>query len=132
MRSSSLKLLLKAGVENPREYRDKVIHEWFLTSEEIKYLTYYSLRSIPIEKFFNSIDEDGELWHNEYNYQLVWIHKPESVRQSGLAIVSFRFCDMLNCGYALVKKNQLSTYVPKVFPQAKHSFISRLLKRNLT
>lgn len=133
MRSSSLKLL-QSEVDNPREFRDKIIHDWFLTSEEVRHLHKHLLSAIPVEEFFDKI-EHGQIQHGDYAYQVVWIHKAASVKKSGKAIVSFRYCKFLNCGYALVKKNNIDKddieTVLKVVNPPKDSHIAKLLKRSL-
>ena len=106
MRSSSLKQLLDSGIKSPRDFRDKLIHDWFLTFEETKYLDEYVLTALPVSEFFELIRE-GEISWGKFTYQIIWVHKPATVRQSGKAIVSFRYCRMLGCGYALVKKNNI-------------------------
>jgi len=103
MRSSSLKSLAEQGIRSPREYRDSLIHDWYLKEETINYLEEYLLRSVSAENLFEMVI-DGEIQLGKHKYQLIWIHKPASVRQTGKAIVSFRYCKFLNCGYALVRK----------------------------
>lgn len=120
MRSSSLKLLLNAGIESPRDFRDKLIHEWFLLPEESKHLDEYFLTAIPAKDFFELINE-GELEWKNFLYQVIWIHKPVTVKHSGKAIVSFRYCKMLGCGYALVKRNNLEK--DKILPPGNYNAI---------
>src|SRR5260221_6445973 len=137
MRSSSLKLLNNSGIDHPREFRDKLIHEWYLQWEEIKYLDEHLLTAIPIEEFFSKIKE-GEIQWGRFTYQIIWIQKPESIKKSGLAIVSFRFCKFLNCGYALVKKNNITkekvgrirAIANKFGTVDKEPFLATLLKRS--
>lgn len=133
MRSSSLKALLNVGVRSPREFRDKLIHEWFLTLEETKYLDEHLLAAIPVEEFFPLI-KNGEILYGKFIYQIVWVHKSGTVKQSGKAIVSFRFCRMLGCGYALVKKNNVAKddieTVFKIVKPPRESAIAQLLKRS--
>lgn len=102
MRSSSLKLAVEHGVKSPRAYRDSLIHDWFLPEDSREYL----------ENYFQALEYSDELKDHIKNgvflvgtkeYQITWVHKPETIYSGHIAIMSFRYCRLLKCGYVLIK-----------------------------
>lgn len=94
--------MLEAGIANPREYRDALIHDWFLRPDYIKHLDLHILRETkPADFFFHA--KDGELKVQNKSYSIVWVNSPALIRQAKLALVSLRYCKYLDRGYALVK-----------------------------
>jgi hypothetical protein len=101
MKSSSLKML-DAGIANPREYRDMLVHDWFIREDYIKFLDIYLLReTTPAKLFFHM--KDGELKVGGKYYSITWLNSPAKIRESGVVLVSLRYCRFLERGYALVK-----------------------------
>lgn len=103
MRSSSLKLLLDSRIEHPREYRDRLIHEWYLKKEDTEFLEVFIMQYYSIEVFLAKVIDD-EIRLGTKKYQIIWVHRPQTVKKSGTAVISFRYCNLLDCGYALIKK----------------------------
>ena len=103
MRSSSLKLAIEHGIASPKIYRDSLIHDWFL--DDISRNT--------LEVFFQAKEYSSELQDhirngaflvNEKEYHITWIHRPETIFKAEFALMSFRYCRHLNCGYVLIKE----------------------------
>lgn len=101
MKSSSLKMV-EAGITNPREYRDALIHDWFLDGKYVKHLDIHVLRETPPSQFFFHL-KDGELIVKGKSYSVVWINSPTMCREVPIILVSLRYCKYLDRGYALVK-----------------------------
>lgn len=102
MRSSSLKLALEHGIAQPKLYRDNLIHEWFLDD----------LDRDRLDSFFQAKEYSAELKDHIKNgcfyignkeYQITWIHRPETIYKAEFALLSFRYCKYLQCGYVLIK-----------------------------
>lgn len=102
MKSSSLRLL-EEGIENPREYRDMLIHDWFLRSDYADKLEIHILKETKPSELFFHLSDDGELLIRGRSYSVTWINSPAKVREAEFALVSLRFCKFLNRGYALIK-----------------------------
>lgn len=101
MKSSSLKLL-DAGIEKPREYRDAIIHDWYLSSTYVSHLETHILRETrPSEFYFHM--RDGELIVKGRSYSVIWINSPASIKEVPYILISLRYCRYLERGYALVK-----------------------------
>lgn len=103
MKSSSLKLIKDAGVASPSEYRDNLIHNWYLSEEYSKHLTMHILRETESLDFFKHFSKDGELQVKEHFYSVTWINSPATIRKNKYCLVSLRYCPYLGRGYALVK-----------------------------
>lgn len=105
MKSSDMNFTHKAfdaGVSDPRDYRDCVIHDWNLLPEYQKHLVVYVIaETTPADLFFHL--KDGELFIKEKPYAVTWIDSPATARVSEILLVSLRFCKYMNKGYALVK-----------------------------
>jgi len=101
MKSSSLRLL-KEGIDNPRIYRDCLIHEWYLQPQYIEKLDIYILRETTPEKLFFNL-KDGELKIKGKLYSVTWMNSPKEVRDSEVLLLSIRYCIFLERGYALIK-----------------------------
>lgn len=103
LRSSSLKMVLEQGILSPHKYRDNLIHQWYLDEQYNKYLhTYFLARELSVELKRNI--HDGTLKVGKYTYNGIWINKPETIYKSDQALLSFRYCKYLECGYVLIKK----------------------------
>jgi hypothetical protein len=102
MKSSSIKLALEAGIPNAREYRDALIHEWYLQPQYSEKLDIYVLRETTPEKLFFHL-KDGELLVNGKSYSVTWINGTRACREANYLLVSLRYCRHLERGYALVK-----------------------------
>jgi len=101
MKSSSLRLL-KEGIDNPRIYRDCLIHEWYLQPQYKEKLDIYILRETTPEKFFFNL-KDGELKVKGKLYSISWMNSPKEVREAAFILLSIRYCRHLERGYCLVK-----------------------------
>jgi hypothetical protein len=99
MKSSSLR---KAGIENPRLYRDALIHDWELAPEFISHLNVYILRETTPEQLFFHLNY-GEIIVQGKQYSVVWCSSPSEVRLAEYLLISLRYCPHLERGYALVK-----------------------------
>lgn len=102
MKSSSLKMI-DAGISNPREYRDALIHEWHLKEEYRRHLVVFMLRYTTPQSFFRFM-KDGELTIARKSHSVTWINHPNIIRGADRILVSVRYCGMLDRGYVLVKK----------------------------
>lgn len=102
MRSSSLKELLSAGIESPREYRDMLIHEWHLTEEARDIVQVYFFAKESSAELKARIN-NGVFKLDNKDYHITWIHRPETVFKGPFALLSFRYCSYLHCGYVLIK-----------------------------
>lgn len=102
MKSSSLKLAKELGLDNPREYRDALIHDWYLAPQFIEKLDIYILRESTPEKFFFNL-KDGEVKVKGKLYSVTWCNSPVEVRQANFLLLSLRYCRHLERGYVLVK-----------------------------
>lgn len=101
MKSSSLQMM-DAGIPDPRDYRDNIIHEWYLTQNYIEKLSIYILRETPKEEFFFNV-HDGELKVKGKLYSITWNNSPSKCREAKILLVSLRYCPFLDRGYALVR-----------------------------
>lgn len=103
MKSSSLKLVGQ-GISNPSDYRDALIHEWYLRKEYATNLAMYMLKETPIE-LFQANSKDGELTVQGKKYSITWIHSPSKIKKADTKrlLVSIRYCRDLDRGYVLVK-----------------------------
>lgn len=102
MRSSSLKELIAAGIESPREYRDLLIHDWHLPEEARELVQVYFFAKEDIEMLKKKIN-NGTFQLDNKSYHITWIHRPETVFKAAFALLSFRYCSYLDCGYVLIK-----------------------------
>lgn len=101
MKSSSLKLI-DAGIHNPREYRDALIHDWYLCIDYVQHLETYVLReTMPSEFYFHL--KDGELLVKGRSYSVIWVNSPAAIKEVPYILISLRYCKYLERGYALVK-----------------------------
>lgn len=103
MRSSSLKIATEHGVSSPRAYRDALIHDWFLSNEDKCTLETFFLAKEYSQELKDHI-KNGAFWIDNKEYHITWIHKPETVFKAEFALLSFRYCKLLNCGYVLIKE----------------------------
>jgi len=103
MKSSSLKLMTEVGISNPREYRDMLIHDWFVPPEIKERLDLFFIAMSDSDELMYAIN-DGEVKVNGKNYSVIWIQSPETVYKNDKALMSFRYCRYLQRGYVLVKK----------------------------
>ena len=101
MKSSSLRMI-DAGIPDPRDYRDSVIHDWNLSDNYVKHLQVFIIRESTPAKLFLHL-KDGELKIKQKYYSVIWVNPPETVREAEIVLVSLRFCKFLDRGYALVK-----------------------------
>ena len=104
MKSSSLKMAMECGIQEPAKYRDALIHEWYLNPLYAEKLVMFTLLKITSKELELRIDK-GELYIGDKQYSITWIDTPQAVYESKskYALISFRFCKYLNTGYALVK-----------------------------
>lgn len=102
MRSSSLQELIAAGVGSPRTYRDLLIHEWHLAEWERNIVQAYFLAKEDTEVLKQKI-HNGVFKLDNKDYHITWIHRPETVYKAPFALLSFRYCSYLRCGYVLIK-----------------------------
>lgn len=102
MKSSSIKLAKTLGIESPKEYRDTLIHEWFIAKEFADRLEVYILRRLESAILFELI-KDGEIILGKHTYSVIWLTRPSTARKAEFVLLSLRFCPILKCGYALVK-----------------------------
>lgn len=108
MKSSSLlgittmESLKRLGITSPREYRDALIHEWYLDNRYICGLNVFFLRKLKPAVLLDTI-KNGEFIHQGKSYSVTWISKPETIRKADWCLSSFRFCPYLNTGYVLIK-----------------------------
>lgn len=103
MRSSSLKLALKHGIKSPKLYRDNLIHNWFLTDEDRQHLEVFFQAKEYSEELENHI-RNGAYYIGEKEYQITWVNKPETIFHAEYALLSFRYCSLLRCGYVLIRE----------------------------
>lgn len=104
MKSSSIRgltSLTKLNI-NPREYRDAVIHDWDLKDTFRKQLGLYMLRKVSGPALLNKV-VNGEIVVNQEPYSVIWVSGPAKVKKTQTVLLSLRYCDMLNRGYALIK-----------------------------
>lgn len=103
MKSSSLNLITKHGIKNPAEYRDTLVHSWYLSDETSSKLEVFFQRKLETDMLFRMI-RDGEITVGRKEYSVIWIDSPLKIRKVRDALISFRYCPLLKCGYALVKE----------------------------
>lgn len=120
MRSSSLKMVMQHGIKSPQKYRDALIHEWYVPEEYKQHLQQHFLVREAGGVLSNRIKE-GTITVGSYIYEVVWIHKPQTVYKERYALLSFRYCKYLNCGYALIKKYEQETGMPDVIPMIDYT-----------
>jgi len=101
---------MEHGIKEPHKYRDMLIHDWFLNDEIKKQLEEFTIKIIYTKMLFDRI-KDGEIELGQKVYQIIWIHKPETIRKNERAVISFRFSGLLNCGYALIKKYEYPEHI---------------------
>jgi hypothetical protein len=102
MKSSSIRLAEQAGIPNAREYRDALIHEWYLQPHFADNLEIFVLRvTEPKDLFFHI--RDGELLIGGRSYSITWVNGAKHCREANELLVSLRYCRYLERGYALVK-----------------------------
>lgn len=101
MKSSSIKLV-DAGIPNPSNYRDSLIHDWYLKDEYKDKLSIFILRETTKELFFFNV-KDGELLVQGKQYSITWVSSPSACREHTFLLVSLRYCPHLDRGYALVQ-----------------------------
>jgi hypothetical protein len=103
MKSSSLKIAKEYGIKSPREYRDKLIHEWHIDSDHFNNVyTHCFLKEFVTSNVFDSI-KDGEMVYDGCSYSVIWITGPKSIKNYPRCLLSFRWSVPLNCGYVLIK-----------------------------
>ena len=100
MRSSSLKMIKDNNIPSPRDYRDQLIHEWFLPQKYIDKFEVYQIRTV---KGYCLDTTNGLIHWKDREYNVVWLSGPKSVKVNSMAIISFRYCSLLEIGYALIK-----------------------------
>ena len=101
MKSSSIQMV-KSGIESPKEYRDSIIHDWYLPNKYKQHLSMYILAEAKVIEFFKH-SNDGELLIKGKKYSITFIHSPEKLRKNTYCLISLRYSDLLERGYALVK-----------------------------
>lgn len=107
MKSSSLKML-KGEIPSPREYRDTLVHEWYLPDWiTAEHLSAFFVRTLPASTL-NNIIKDGEIIVAERSYSVIWLNGPAKIRRNGMCIMSFRYCKHLRSGYVLIKEYLLT------------------------
>lgn len=103
MKSSSLTKLLSAqGIDSPRAYRDALIHDWDPGTKVIANLKIFMLKRVNTDDLFACI-QDGEFRLNKNLYSVIWMNSPSFIRGQDSCLVSFRYCSILERGYALVR-----------------------------
>lgn len=102
MKSSSTMQLRKDGVTNPSHYRDSLIHEWYLRQDYQDRLKHYILRSSSVDDFLDN-SNDGELKVKDRSYSITYINGLSKIRKADKVLISLRYCEYLERGYALVK-----------------------------
>jgi hypothetical protein len=127
MRSSSLKPLINAGIHNARAYRDKLINEWYLDKPIVDNLAEYFQRKIESKDLFNRI-KDGNITVGNKEYNIIWINGPSVIRNHGKALMSFRYCPLLNIGYVLIKKLENGTDIETLGEQIAGAIATKLIK----
>lgn len=105
LKSSSLKMATIHGIEHPKEYRDAVIHEWYLLPHILKHLHLYFLAKEKGSNLRNVI-KNGELIVGNHSYSVIWLNRPEKCYNEEYCLLSFRYCTHLECGYVLIKTLQ--------------------------
>lgn len=106
MKSSSLALAQKWGIKSPREYRDKLIHEFYIEG------TLYPEEARATDCWFVQITSqklkerivNGEFLFQGDQYSVVWVNSPTTVYKGTKALLSFRWSKVLNRGYVLIKR----------------------------
>ena len=101
MKSSSLRLI-DSGIKDPRAYRDSLVNDWSLPDEYTSKLGIYIQKETTPEAFFFHL-KDGELKVKNKLFSVTWVNSPGTVREAKYVVVSLRYCNMLDRGYALVK-----------------------------
>lgn len=102
MKSSSIKMAKEHGIKSPREYRDILIHEWFIPKHLLSLDLSLNNRIIN-SKLLKEYINDGELRFQKKSYSVVWLSGPREVNNNTNAILSFRWSELLDIGYVLVK-----------------------------
>lgn len=103
MKSSSLHLAIKHGIDSPQAYRDSIIHDWYLKPELAKKLEVFLLRRLESWMLFKML-KDGEVTVGKKQFSIVWIDPPAKLREQNKdVLISLRYCPLLKCGYALIK-----------------------------
>lgn len=114
MKSSSIKLAKEAGINNAREYRDALIHDWYLSPIFAEKLVVFIQRETPSKELFTRM-KDGEIKIGGNTYSIVWINHPTEIKKKySHALVSLRYCKHLERGYILVKALQGSGVFPEL------------------
>lgn len=92
------------GIVNPSDYRDALIHTWYLRQEYANNLEVYILCETTVGEFIAN-QKDGELTIRGKKYSITWISSPAKINksESRRLLVSIRYCRELDRGYALVK-----------------------------
>jgi len=105
LRSSSLKMVIEHGIKSPKKYRDSLIHDWHIPEEYKSHLLNHFIAKDLVVTLRNKI-VDGELTVGNHIYEVIWVHRPESIYKSDdkYALLSFRYCKYLECGYVLIKR----------------------------
>lgn len=102
MKSSSLYMAMRQGISSPREYRDKLIHDWELHLETSRHLRHFFKRKCSSKFLFDNL-HNGEIHVGGTTYSVIWVSKPNYIKRIGEVILSFRYCEMLLAGYVMVK-----------------------------
>lgn len=102
MKSSSTMQLRKDGVIDPSHYRDSLIHEWYLRADYQNRLKFYILRESTVDNFLDN-SNDGELKVKDRSYSITYISGLSKIRKADKVLISLRYCEYLERGYALVK-----------------------------
>lgn len=135
MRSSSLFLAVKHHIPSPREYRDTLIHEWYIPQKYKDYLQAFFQRKCSASDLL-AIVRDGEITIDGQHYAITWVNSPTKIKENGMAILSFRRCRFLGAGYVLAKclfdgeklaNLQELVINPETTIQDKPSFIKRFI-----
>lgn len=112
MKSSSLTKLLSAkGIDSPRAYRDALIHDWDPGTKVTCMLTIFMLKRVSTVELFGHM-QDGEIRVNKNLYSIIWMNMPAIIRSHDFCLVSFRYCSILERGYALVRLDNDNENVP--------------------
>lgn len=101
MKSSSIAMYM-GGIKSPKDYRDSIIHDWYLPNNYKRSLSMFMLVETTAEAFF-AHSKDGELTINGKQYSITFINSPEALKKNTLVLLSIRYSDYLHRGYVLAK-----------------------------
>lgn len=109
MKSSSLvhlenNVLFQSLEVSAREFRDSLIHNFYIPRKYTELLNVFLLRRGIPEDVISRINNYGELSLGEQDYSVVWMQSPNKIFKSEFAVCSFRYCNLLRCGYVLIRE----------------------------